>query len=297
MISLFFAGVGIWALLTLWHLRKAQSLRSRMHFGIVSVSSLFISVLSLPGSYVFQKILGRLLMPAGLLWSAMFLATLWFLAQNRRQTAAVLGAAWLVLTVICSNFVGSHAIASLEAPYASTDVYAEAPFDAILVLGGGVNGSGRSAQLSESGDRPIVAARMYKRGLTPVLITSGSSIPGIKTQVDVAASTTVIWTDLGIPESAIVRVPAPKNTSEEMAELAKLIAKNDWKRVGVITSAFHMRRAMKLADSHGLKVVALPSDFKANTVYEGLLSWIPDAAGFMYLQKASWEYLGAAVGR
>ncbi|MEZ4462251.1 MAG: YdcF family protein [bacterium] len=164
------------------------------------------------------------------------------------------------------------------------------------MLGGGVTGGGDYAQLTDSGDRAIVGARMYRRGLTKTLVTSGSSIPGLGTYVNVAEATTVLK-DLGVPDDAILRMPDPKNTSEEMRSFSAMVAQKQWKRVGVVTSAFHMRRAMRLAQANQLDVHPLPSDYKANVTYEGVLSWVPDGAGFLMVQKACWEYLGAAVGR
>ncbi len=260
---------------------------------LVGLSGLFI----LPGGYLIQKVAGRVLMPMGLIWSALFFATIWAVVYKEKRVALIAGVAWIGLTLAGSPFIGGLMISSLEAPFVSVDVYKQEPFEAILVLGGGVSGGGDYAQLSDSGDRPIVAARMYKRGLTKLLVTSGSSIPGINSQIDVAATTSIIWRDLGIPDVDIVRVPDPKNTSEEIKSFAELAETRGWKRVGLITSAFHMRRAMKLADANQIKMVALPSDFKGSGAYDGLLAWIPDASGFTKTQKACWEYLGAAVGR
>lgn len=297
MTLLIFAGVALWLIFTAWHRRGTLSRDGLIKYAAGAIICVISAAFFLPGIYVVQKIIGRMLMPAGMFWGALFVGFFWFAARRDWRPAWVAGAAWCALTLSSSSYVGSQVISSLERPFGPIDVYAERPLDAILVLGGGVNGGGGYAQLSESGDRPIVAARMYLRGQTRTLITSGSSIPGIKTEVDVAASTSIIWRDLGIPDEAIVKVPAPKNTSEEMAALKVLVAERGWTRVGVVTSAFHMRRALRLAEANGLEVVALPSDFKANTVYEGLLSWIPDASGFSHLQKGCWEYLGAAVGR
>lgn len=254
-------------------------------------------IFSLPAGYVIQKIIGRLLMPMGLLWSALFFVTIWALVYKEKRLGWATALVWMGITLAGSPYVGGWIISSLEAPFVAVDVYQQEPFDAILVLGGGVSGGGAYAQLSESGDRPIVAARMYKRGLSKLLVTSGSSIPGMNSQIDVAATTSIIWNDLGIPDEAIVRVPNPKNTSEEIHEFSQLAKARGWKRVGLITSAFHMRRAMKLAEANSIKMVALPTDFKGLRSYDGVLSWIPDATGFTKSQKACWEYLGAAVGR
>jgi len=296
LISILLIGFSIGLFLHAFNVRlsdRKRAYKSSAAAFFVGVSGVFF----LPGGYVIQKIIGRLLMPMGMLWAAIFLAAIWCVVHKNRRMALMSALIWISITLAGSPFIGGWLIMSLEAPFAKIDVYSEAPFDAILVLGGGVSGGGNYAQLSESGDRPIVAARMYKRGLARLLVTSGSSIPGINAQIDVAATTSIIWHDLGIPDSDIVRVPAPVNTSEEIEAFAQMATSKGWTRIGVITSAFHMRRAMKLAETNHLSVTPLPSDFKGTRHYEGVLSWIPDANGFMKTQKACWEYLGAAVGR
>jgi uncharacterized SAM-binding protein YcdF (DUF218 family) len=296
LISLAFIGFSLGLFLHAFNVRISD--RKRAYRSSAAALALGLTgVLFLPGGYLIQKIVGRLLMPMGMLWAALFFASIWFFVHKNRRGALMSALVWTSVTLAGSPFIGGWLISSLEQPFAKIDVYQEAPFDAILVLGGGVSGGGNYAQLSESGDRPIVAARMYNRGLSKLLVTSGSSIPGINTQIDVAATTSIIWRDLGIPDSAIVRVPDPKNTSEEIKAFAQMAGPEGWKRIGLINSAFHMRRALKLAETNGLVVTPLPTDFKGSRHYEGILSWIPDANGFMKTQKACWEYLGAAVGR
>lgn len=291
------AAVLIYLIARLKHRTQSGTRRAKVWYAIGAAICGITLIIICPNTYILQKIIGRLAMPTGLLW--MTIAITGILASSIRhwRMALACGLVWASLTVCGSPLIGSWLISSLERPYGQIDVYAQPKFDAVLVLGGGVSGGGNYAQLSDSGDRPIVAARMYHRGLIDTLITSGSSIPGMGTQVDVAATTTIIWKDLGIPESAIIRVPAPKNTSEEIRDFKHLALQNTWERIGLITSAFHMRRAMRLADKNGLKIEPLPSDFKANSNDQGALSWIPDWSGFAMVQRACWEYLGALVGR
>ena len=100
-----------------------------------------------------------------------------------------------------------------------------------------------------------------------------------------------------LADEAILTLSQPRNTREEVAAYRELVERRGWQRVGLITSGFHLRRAMRLADAAGLEVVALPAESRGPPAWEGLMSVIPSGAGFYRVHRASWEVLGAAVGR
>src|SRR5690606_15907 len=103
-------------------------------------------------------------------------------------------------TLVGNLLLGGFLISLLERDFQIRVLDSE-PFDAVLVLGGGASGSDDFAQVNDAGDRVVLGARMYHAGLTPILLTSGSSIPGIGSAVDVSIATTKIWTGLGVPEN------------------------------------------------------------------------------------------------
>lgn len=254
------------------------------------------ALVSLPNFYIFEKLIGRLIMPTGILWTSLLLLIFWSIYRNNRKLQAIFGSLFVAYSLVGNLLLGGYLISLLERDFQVMVLDSE-PFDAVLVLGGGATGSAEFAQVNDAGDRVVLGARMYHAKLTPLLLTSGSSIPGLGHFVDVSVATTTIWTGLGVPESAIMRIPNPKNTREEIIALATLKEEHKWERVGLITSAWHMRRAMKLAERTGVDVHPLPADFRTRLAWDGILSIVPDAYGFMLVQRACWEFLGAATGR
>jgi uncharacterized SAM-binding protein YcdF (DUF218 family) len=115
--------------------------------------------------------------------------------------------------------------------------------------------------------------------------------------MDYAVDAATLVEELGVPHDAIIPLPGPLNTSEEIAKLDTLVHENGWKRVGLITSAMHLRRAMKLAERRGLALEPIGSDFRASVPPAQLQFLLPTAAGVMRVKLALWERLGAAVGR
>ncbi len=265
---------------------------------IAPTAALLAVFVSLPNGALLGKVIGVLAMPAGLLWMALVLMTALHVHRRATLAAALTALTLCAYTALGNTWVGASLMRSLEAPYVETDPLAEAPFDAVLVLGGGTRTTddGRP-QVTQAGDRLIVGARMWHAGVTPILITSGSTTPGANRMENAADATRQIWTQLGVAPDAIVELSEPHNTRMEVAAFAALAQERGWQRTGLVSSAFHLRRAMRLAAAEGLDVVPLPADFRGMRSWDGFLSLVPQAVGFSMVQYACWERLGAATGR
>ena len=286
-------------LLTLMSLRDRHTLSKgslALRLG-ASVLLVLAGLFSLENLYLLGKLLGRLAMPTGLVWLLLWALIFKAFWEKQNKAVFVFSGILVAYTLAGNVWLGGVLTGTLEDEWMDVVAQKHEPFEAVLVLGGGATGDADYAQVNDAGDRVVLGARLYHRGLTPLLVTSGSSIPGLGSYVDVSEATTAIWTELGVPESAILRMPEPKNTREEIAGIKELMKEKGWERVGLVTSAWHMRRAMKLAESQGVNLHPVPADFRTRTGWDGILSIVPDAHGFINVQRACWEYLGAATGR
>ena len=104
--------------------------------------------------------------------------------------------------------------------------------------------------------------------------------------------TSSLWSQLGIPDEVVVLLPGPLNTAQEIEAYTELLRIRGWRKVGLVTSARHMRRAQALAQRHELEVDSLPADFRAATLPLPLLGLIPQASALEAVEMAVWEYLG-----
>lgn len=84
--------------------------------------------------------------------------------------------------------------------------------------------------------------------------------------------------DLGVPQEAIVLDKEARNTFENMKNIRAQVKDG---RVALVTSAFHMPRALKLAEAVHLNVGAFPTDFRS--VPTNHSPW--DSAGIPSLQS------------
>ena len=190
----------------------------------------------------------------------------------------------------------------METPFAKIQPLKEEPFDAVIVLGGGgsIGANGRF-QGNGSGDRMILAAQLYHAGITPKLICTGKRMTTMDGNgPDPSAISLDLLVGMGVPEDAIERLGG-HNTSEEMQNLKKRFG-DDQFRVGLVTSAWHLPRALRLAQANGLNPAPLPADFMAGpegpqTVAQRIAACIPQAENFLAVSRIAKEHLAGFVRR
>ena len=261
-------------------------------------AGLLVAAWITPRGPMFFKLVGLLAMPVGLIWMALAAATLEAIRRRRLRAACAATAAWVAFTAAGNGGIGRAWMAWLERGFEPVSVTSAELFDAVFVLGGGVDvDPALGPQLTHAGDRAIVGARLYHAGATPVLVASGSSPPGAAHAVDGAASTALVWAQLAVPPDAVITLTEPYNTGLELDAYASLARERGWRRVGLVTSAWHMRRALHHAERVGLPVTPLPCDFRGGPLWEGIYGLVPRGAGFDLVQMAAWETLGRIAAR
>ena len=113
--------------------------------------------------------------------------------------------------------------------------------------------------LNEQALRRIhTAARLFRDGLSPLLIISGGDTES--EQWSVAGHMAEFANELGVPRSAIVLENESKNTYESAVRVAALSRKLGFDRALLVTDAAHMRRAAGAFRRQGLSVSPVPAD-------------------------------------
>ena len=173
-------------------------------------------------------------------------------------------------------------------------------YDAIVVLGGSIGPAmppwRPDPELVESSDRLWHAARLFHRGLAPRIVVSGGSYvvqagQAPPTQTEAVAMRQFLLA-LGVPEDRIVMEGKSLNTIENMRETRALVGDA---RVALVTSAYHMPRALRLARAAGLSAEAFPTDWQV--VPTGTPWWeaaVPSVGALAASGIAIKEYLALA---
>lgn len=249
---------------------------------------------SIPSGLIARKIIGLLALPPGLVWLGLMALTGWpGLGRLGRSLAALVLATY---TLAGNAWLGGLLLNGLEGPYVAA---ANPPehLDAICVLGGGSAARPDGGpQLGPAGDRLIVPARLFLSGKTAHLVASGTSVTDIGGSRSLADDTAELWHDLGIPEASITRLSGPRTTKEEIRAYKELMAARQWRKVGVCSSAWHLRRVRGICRAEGVEMIPVPADFLSASLPWNPMYAIPQARGFQNVQKALWEYLGTATG-
>jgi uncharacterized SAM-binding protein YcdF (DUF218 family) len=274
------------------------SRRRRMWAWLAVGALLALAVALSPGSFELRKFAGLCLMPAGLLWLGLLAFARVLSARGNRREARFGVALWTLYTLAGNAWLGGALAGWLQRDYATIDAFEKGPYDAVLVLGGGVEiGENGAPVLTAVGDRVVLAVRLYRAGRTALLVTSG---PYIHLRggrlVSGAAATAALWRQLGVPGNDIVTLEGPRTTMAEVRALERVTAQRGWRQVGLLTSAWHLPRAMALCRRYGVRADPLPADIISMPPAQ--LRWVvPQADGFWPVQLACWEFLGSLAGR
>jgi uncharacterized SAM-binding protein YcdF (DUF218 family) len=167
--------------------------------------------------------------------------------------------------------------------------------EAIVLLGGGVmsgapDEGGQPSLPDESLKRTVYAFTLFRRLGVPIIVSGGTvwESGGSISEADAEAATLSM---LGVPEKFIIKEGHSRSTWENAREVSGLLVSRPGERVALVTSAYHMPRAVLAFTRAGVSTVPAPTDYKSQSgvaFNESLPNWDSLASCF----KALHEYLG-----
>lgn len=249
------------------------------------------------GKPLAEKTLTTLVMPIGMFWAVLSARLMQLILRGPRTGVVPLMLLWLALVTLGTRPIPRWLTRSIESSVQTYQPDRDGPLDVIVVLGGGTSQGHWRPQVSGVGDRLVLAAELYHSGLTKELITTGQVTEGVSDLApDPSEQTLHIWTKLNIPPSVIRKIGG-RNTYEEMQQLKQLWPELAGKRIGILTSALHLPRAVRLAKAQGLEMTPIAADVRTAVDDWGLLNFIPSAGNFCDLASAQHELMAAWVSR
>ncbi|MFG0260896.1 MAG: YdcF family protein, partial [Novipirellula sp. JB048] len=203
-----------------------------------------------------------LVMPLGLLWTLTLVACLVCFVHGCRRCGMGFGMLFAFISLAGNGTVADAGLSSIEWPRTELATL-PAPLRSVVVLGGGVGIAYDGVpELGRAGQRVMFAAQLWHAGKTQsILCTGGSPLSPIPP----AAASRMLLESIAVPNDKLYESPGD-NTSEEMKNLAAFLASppDHFPRtgeIGLVTSASHMPRAIRLAADHGLDFIPLPCGF------------------------------------
>lgn len=244
--------------------------------------------------FYLSKIFAGLFFPYPLFFVLCVIAA-WRLPRSRFRLLFRVGL--FALYCLSINPVSGLLIGILEEQYKPRAIQADQrAADAIVVLAGMIDplsspeGSNRPEFLG-SADRIFAGEELWSAKAAPELLISGGS--GLMLQT--GGSEALILQEWLAKRGTPITVEADsRNTAENAIETAKLARTNDWKRIILVTSGFHMPRSVacfrKAAPE--LAIIPFPVDFYRSRLFPGPEAFFPAPSALSVSSMAIKEYIG-----
>ena len=247
--------------------------------------------------FILSKLAWGLLSPTNLIMLFMALGT-FFLFKGAIAAAKKVLISTVVVTLLLTVYpFGDSVIYPLESRFNKPLVMPE-QIDGIIVLGGGeqlkTSLSWNSAELGAGGDRYIGAAILAKRyPSAPVIFTGGNNLLRFQGKGDEGSIAQRLLIAIGIEKDRLLIESQSRNTNENFLFTRPLLPEITGRYL-LVTSAFHMPRAMGIARQQGLNVIAYPVDYRSNK--PALRQWGFNLYEHLEVLEPAWrEWLGLTV--
>lgn len=240
------------------------------------------------------KLAGGLLMPIPVALALLVLGLAFLLASRFRWLGVGLVALGIVVLFLVSMPpLPERVLASLESEYPVLSDPPDAEW--VVVLGGGSRevtdwpAANRLTRFSLY--RLVEGVRLARQLPDAMIVTSGGVSVSGETTAELMAQVAQEW---GIEPERIVVQAEPWNTAAEARAVSGRLGSQD--RVILVTSAFHMRRAVALFEGQGVDVIPAPTGHyvEPESRYVHVGERLPSAKQVTYMERVLWEGLGLA---
>lgn len=197
---------------------------------------------------------------------------------------------WLASLPIISHSL----IKSLEGDYEIQNIDQIATYDAVVVLSGMIKPIQTQNEIkyefSEGVDRILAGIALVKNQKAKKLFLTRGLLPW-----SIGAPEGEVLSEFaqanGIPKNKILLTGQVQNTNDEAKEIAKLIGPDD--SIILVTSAFHMPRALTVFQNQNISVAPFAVDFHHGARKTDILDFLPQA----YALKDTSLFFREMIGR
>ena len=239
-----------------------------------------------------QKMIWYLVMPPSSLIILMLVGMA--IARKRRRIGRALVLAGIILLYFLSiEPVANMLLKPLESA-ASPLRQLPAGADAVVVPGGG------SVDLAWADAPPVPNAETWTRLITgieiarkmnvPLVLTGGNGEP-FATDLNDADVMATAALALGMPRSQVIIENRSRNTLENSHAVRRIVKGN---RIILATSAYYMKRAVRMFSQRGFSVIPAPTYPLVQTRKRGFVTVIPTAGNLARSSTALAEWLSLA---
>lgn len=178
----------------------------------------------------------------------------------------------------------------LEKDYLLKHEYGIGKLDIVVVLGGGISENKYIKETMpslETASRLIYGVQVFRSSGAKFIVFAGKGA-GILSEAEVMGRAAE---RLGVPPNNIKTDPNSINTWEHPIEIGKMFP-DKIKKIGIVTSAYHMKRSEKEFKKYFSDIKPLPSEYLYSSSPMSIYTFFPNSANLWKCSTALRELVG-----
>ena len=223
-----------------------------------------------------------------------------------KRKAKFIYSAFALLVIFSNGVLADSLLRFLEYPWKRLDYSVVNHSDGIVVLSSGRHIPPGNSKIIEWGDpdRFLAGIALYKANKSNKLIFTGGInplYPGLPPEGNIYIKEAI---SMGIPKKDLFTTYSVTNTLQEAKAVKKILnneISSNQKKIILVTSAFHMKRAKKVFEKEGIVVLPYPVDFHSSkSISSSLrnpLKWVPSSSSLSRNSSAIREIIGRIIYR
>lgn len=244
--------------------------------------------------FVLSKLVWGLLSPISLLVWCLLLVTLLLWLNYIKAARRLLTLLSLLAFSVMAYPVSDWLLYPLETRFQAPSVLPD-NIDGIIVLGGAENlklSTGwQTPQVGEGAERILAAAKLSRHYPDlPLIYTGGSNLVQMPDLDQEGQMSTLLLGQAGIDPSRVLMESRARNTYENFVMIKPMLPDPDGSYL-LVTSAFHMPRAVGVARKQAVNVIPYPVDYRSARPSQRY--WDFDLFAHIQVLETGWhEWLG-----
>ena len=239
-----------------------------------------------------EEILTSFILPPGIFVLFLALLSAWLLLKKQWKTSICSILIGAFIWILSTSPISDALLKGLEFDF---KIPKDPAGDVIILLGGGIHSgaadlSGIGAPVDAMLARVIAAVRLHETLSIPIIVSGGAAVEGEKSEAFVVKR---ILVDLEVPAYYVIMEDRSSNTMENAIFTQKICIEYNYKFPILVTSAFHMRRAVWSFERVEMSVLPFPAGFKTwEAMRYDWRDYLPSSSSLRNSSIAIREYLG-----
>ena len=239
--------------------------------------------------FVLKKIITCAVLPPGVFIVLLLLSVL-FIRKRLRLFIVLIALLFYIFSIEPTR---DMLMIPLESAYKLPSIEDIRKCDAYVVLGGGINENapsidGTGALSGDALSRVFETYRVYLTVKRPIIF-SGGIVFGKKAEADISKK---VLLSLGLEEDRLVLESKSKDTYENAKFVKEICEKYKFKKILLVTNAFHMKRSVMLFKKYFNDITPYPVGYRTPRKEYFFLSFFPHADNMNDISLALKEHMG-----